>query len=249
MLGDPRGVHVATVEHLLAGLIGLGVDNAVIEIDGAEVPVMDGSATAFVEAIDRVGTVAQKAPKRFLKVLKPVRVEMGSAWAEFRPFDGCRFDVAIDYDCAVIGKRAMDVTLTPQKFRREIAGARTFGNMKDVDRLRAAGFARGSSLENSVVIADGVVLNPDGLRFPDEFVRHKVLDAIGDLALAGAPLCGLYRSYRGGHKLNAAALSALLADRKAWRLVTDSPEREPRSEARGELTAGLLQPVFAPEVI
>jgi UDP-3-O-[3-hydroxymyristoyl] N-acetylglucosamine deacetylase len=249
VLGDPRGVCVATVEHLLAALYGLGVDNAVIEIDGAEVPVMDGSASAFVEAIDRAGLVLQKAPRRFIKVLKPVRVEMGSAHAEFRPFDGCRFEVAIDYDCPVIGRQAMAIGLTPQRFRREIARARTYGNVKDVERLWAAGFARGSSLENSVVIGDGGVMNPEGLRYPDEFVRHKVLDAIGDLALAGAPLQGLYRSYRGGHKLNAAALSALLAEPDAWRFVSDSEKRETRSEGRGELPAGLLQPVFAPETI
>ena len=248
MLGDPSGVYVATVEHLLAALVGLGVDNVRVEIDGAEVPVMDGSAAAFIEAVDRVGTVKQSSAKRFLKIIRPVRIAMGSAWAEFSPFDGTRFEVAIDYDCPVIGSQAMKVALTAKSFRREIAAARTFGNMKDVERLRAAGFARGSSLENSVVISEGAVLNPGGLRYPDEFVRHKVLDAIGDLALAGAPLHGLYRSYRGGHKLNAAALSALLANRKAWRMVTDLPEREARPESRGELSAGLLQPVFAPEV-
>jgi len=249
VLGDPRGVCVATVEHLLAALFGLGVDNAVVEIDGAEVPVMDGSASAFVEAIDQAGIVLQKAPKRFIKILKPVRVEMGSAHAEFRPFDGCKFEVAIDYDCTVIGKQAMAIGLNPQNFRREIARARTYGNVKDVERLWAAGFARGSSLENSVVIGDGAVMNPEGLRYPDEFVRHKVLDAIGDLALAGAPLQGLYRSYRGGHKLNAAALSVLFAEPDAWRFVSDSAERETRPEGRGDIPAGLLQPVFAPETI
>jgi UDP-3-O-[3-hydroxymyristoyl] N-acetylglucosamine deacetylase len=249
VLGDPRGIHVATVEHLLAALVGLGVDNALIEIDGAEAPIMDGSARAFVDAIDQAGLATQKAPRRYLKILKPVRVEQGAAHAEFRPHDGSRFEVTIDFDCPAIGRQTMGVTLTPQVFRKEIARARTFGHMQDVERLWAAGFALGSSLENSVVISDGAVMNPEGLRYPDEFVRHKVLDAIGDLALAGAPIEGLYRSYRGGHKLNAAALSALLAQKDAWRLVSDLPERDSRGEGRGELPASVMQPAFAPETI
>ena len=247
VLGDPKGASVATVEHLLGALFGLGVDNAAIEIDGPEVPVMDGSARAFVDAIDQVGLVVQNAPKRFIKILKPVRVEAGAAFAEFRPYDGRRFELGIDYDCSVIGRQALGIEITPKSFRNEISRARTFGYLRDVERLWAAGFALGSSLENSVVIGDGALINPEGLRYRDEFVRHKILDAIGDLALAGWPIRGLYRSFKGGHRLNAMALSALLSQRDAWTLVSASSGRDTRSEARVDLLSGLLAPAFAPE--
>lgn len=249
VLGDPRGACVATVEHLLGALAGLGIDNALIEIDGPEVPVMDGSARVFVDAIDQVGLVAQNAPRRFIRVDRPVRVDMGSAFAEFRPHDRARLEISIDYDCAVVGRQAIAIDLTPKAFRKEVARARTYGYMRDVERLWAAGFALGSSLENSVVIGEDAVINPEGLRYPDEFVRHKVLDTIGDLALAGMPIQGLYRSHKGGHKLNAAALSELLARPDAFTLVSELPEREPRSEGRVELAQGMGAPAFAPEVL
>lgn len=247
VVGDPAGICVSTVEHLLAALAGLGVDNAVIEIDGAEVPVMDGSAAPFVAAIDQAGIVDQKAPRRFIRVEKPVRVALGSAWAEFRPCRGRRFEVAIDYPCPVIGKQAIGLELTAKSFRKEVARARTFGYMRDVERFWAAGYALGSSLENSVAIGDRGVVNPEGLRFPDEFVRHKLLDAVGDLALAGFPIQGLYRSFKGGHRLNAMALSALLEAKDAWSLAAAPAAREPGREGRVELLAGVLAPVFAPE--
>jgi UDP-3-O-[3-hydroxymyristoyl] N-acetylglucosamine deacetylase len=249
VLGDPKGLCVATVEHLLAAFVGLGVDNALVEIDGPEVPVMDGSARVFVDAIDQAGIAVQKAPKRHIRILKAVRVDLGSAFAEFRPYNGCRFEVAIEYDCPVIGRQVFAGDIDPGIFRAQIAGARTYGYMRDVERLWSAGFALGSSLDNSVVIGDGAVLNPEGLRYPDEFARHKVLDAIGDLALAGAPLKGLFRSFRGGHRLNQMALAALLADTNAWTLESATAEREPRPEARIDLAAGLLVPAFAPEVL
>jgi UDP-3-O-[3-hydroxymyristoyl] N-acetylglucosamine deacetylase len=245
VLAGAGGATVATVEHLLAGLVGLGIDNVLIEIDGTEVPVMDGSAADFVDAIDQVGIAGQSAARRFIRIDKPVRVEIGTAFAEFRPHPRSRFEISIDYDCPVVGKQALGVDLTPRSFRREIARARTFGYMRDVERLWSAGFALGSSLENSVVIGDGEVVNPEGLRFPDEFVRHKVLDAIGDLALAGAPIRGLYRSHKGGHKLNALALSTLLSRSDAWTLVT---EREARPEKHAELPQGVPVPAFAPEI-
>jgi UDP-3-O-[3-hydroxymyristoyl] N-acetylglucosamine deacetylase len=249
VLGHPTGICVATVEHLLAALSGLGIDNAVVEIDGPEVPVMDGSARAFVAAIAQAGTLIQRVPRRFIRILKSIRVELGPSRAEFRPHDGFRLEVDIDYDCPVIGSQALAFDVTPRAFRREIASARTFGYMKDVERLWAAGFALGSSLENSVVIGDGAVINPEGLRFPDEFVRHKALDAIGDLALAGAPIRGLYRSYRGGHKLNALAVTALLSERDAWTLESAGPDRESRpAEGHGELPTGMAA-TFAPETL
>lgn len=248
VLGDPKGVHVATVEHLLAALAGLGIDNCLVEMDGPEVPVMDGSSRAFVEAIDQAGTVVQGAPKRFLKVEKPVRVEQGDAFAEFLPHRGTRFEISIDYDCAVIGRQSYVLDLTADRFRGEIAGARTYGYLNDVERLWAAGFALGSSLENSVVIGDGEVVNPEGLRFPDEFVRHKVLDTIGDLSLAGVPIQGLFRSHKSGHKLNAEALGALLSEAGAWTLRTAAPERDSRRQGRGEHVAALAAAAYAPEV-
>ena len=249
VLGDPRGICVATVEHLLAALVGLGVDNALIEIDGAEVPVMDGSAEAFAEAIDQAGIDVQRSMKRFIRIRKPVRIEVGSSFAEFRPYDGSRFEIAIAYDCPVIGEQAIALDLNPESFRKDVARARTFGHMKDVERLWANGFALGSSLENSVVVGEGGVVNPEGLRYPDEFVRHKLLDAIGDLALAGAPIQGLYRSYKGGHKLNALALSTLLSQPDAWTMVSAPAEREHRSESRVDLLSGLFATAFAPEVL
>jgi UDP-3-O-[3-hydroxymyristoyl] N-acetylglucosamine deacetylase len=249
VLGDPRGACVATVEHLLSALMGLSIDNAVIEIDGPEVPVMDGSARPFVDAIDQVGIVVQSAPRRFIRIDRPVRVDVGSGFAEFRPHAGTRLEISIDYDCSVVGRQQMAVDLTPQVFRKEIARARTYGYVRDVERLWAAGFALGSSLENSVVIGDGAVINPEGLRYPDEFVRHKVLDTIGDLALAGYPIRGLFRSHKGGHKLNATALAALLADSSAWTLVTEQAERETRAESPADLSLGLAVPAFAPEVL
>ena len=247
VLGDPAGICVSTVEHLLAALVGTGVDNAIVEIDGAEVPVMDGSAIAFVDAIERAGLETQSVPRRFIKVRKPVHVELGSAFAEFRPYEGARFEIAIDYECAVVGRQAIAFDLSSKSFRREVARARTFGYMRDVERLWSSGFALGSSLENSVVIGDDGIVNPEGLRYRDEFVRHKALDAIGDLALAGAPILGAYKSFKGGHKLNQLALSALLADKSAWSFVS-AEERTKRPEGRAELPAGMPVPAYAPEV-
>lgn len=220
MLGDASGASVSTVEHLLAALSGLQIDNVLIEIDGPETPIMDGSAADFVTAIDQAGRVQQSRSRRYIKVLKPVRVSRDSGYAEFLPADrGFRLDVEIDFNSSAIGRQRFLFDLDPAKFRREIARARTFGFVSDVEKLWEAGYALGSSLENSVAIDGDTVLNPEGLRYADEFVRHKALDAVGDLSLAGAPLIGLYRTYRPGHKLNAAALDALLADRSAYEYV------------------------------
>lgn len=246
ILGDGAGLSVATVEHLLAATSALSIDNLVIEVDGAEIPMMDGSASAFVEAIDEAGIVAQPARARAIKVLKPVRLEVGSSWAEFLPYSGRRFTVEIDFDCPVIGRQKHAANITANSFRRDISRARTFGYMKDVEALWARGLALGSSLDNAVVIADDKVVNPEGLRYPDEFVRHKLLDAVGDLALAGAPIIGHYRSYRGGHKVNAMALAALLEDRSAWSwLVSSDPA--PRRSEQAEGLPGYFAPAFAPD--
>ncbi|WP_051630497.1 UDP-3-O-acyl-N-acetylglucosamine deacetylase [Afifella pfennigii] len=247
ILGEPSGLSVATVEHLLAAVSALSIDNLFIEIDAGEVPVMDGSSEPFVGALEEAGIVAQKARVRAIKLVKPVRVEHGSSFAEFLPDTTRRFTVEIDFNCAVIGRQKTSLALTPQSFKREIARARTFGHMQDVEKLWAKGLALGSSLENAVVINDGKLLNAEGLRYPDEFVRHKLLDAIGDLALAGAPIIGHYRSYRGGHKINAMALQALLADRAAWSWYVAGEARPPHAE-QSEALAGYCAPAFAPEL-
>jgi UDP-3-O-[3-hydroxymyristoyl] N-acetylglucosamine deacetylase len=243
VLGDPSGHHVATVEHVMAALFGLGIDNVSIEIDGAEVPILDGSAAMFVEAIDQVGVEMLEVKRRYIRVLKPVRIENGASWAEFRPYGGTRFEIEIDFDNPAVGRQSYAADIDPDLFRRDIARARTFGFMKDVERLWAAGYALGSSLENSVVIGDDSrVINVEGLRYSNEFVRHKTLDAMGDLALAGARFIGCFRSYRGGHKLNASALRRLLSDRSAFEIV----ETTRRERGRSAEMIAVNAPVFAP---
>ncbi len=218
---------VATIEHLMSALFGLGVDNALVEIDGPELPILDGSAKLFVEAIDRVGLTTCAAPKRWLKVLRPVRIEVGRAFAELRPIDrGFRLDVEIDFDNPVIGRSRKAMDLSPASYRRDVADARTFGMMKDVERYWKAGFALGASLENTVAVGENGVVNPEGLRFADEFVRHKILDAVGDLALAGLPIQGAYRSYCGGHRMNVGVLSALFSDRANYAIVEAAGSRQ-----------------------
>lgn len=235
---------VSTVEHLLAALSGLGVDNAVVEIDGPEMPIMDGSSADFVEAIDQVGLTQLSAARRYVKVLKTVRVENGRAFSELRPADrGFRLEVEIDFAAGVIGRQKKVVDLDPTVFRTELSRARTFGFIRDVERLWKAGFALGASLDNTVALDGDRVLNPGGLRYPDEFVCHKTLDAVGDLALAGLPLIGCYRSFCGGHKMNVAVLEALFADRANYQIIESQPRREP---ARAEHAFG-LRPAFAPE--
>jgi UDP-3-O-[3-hydroxymyristoyl] N-acetylglucosamine deacetylase len=250
VLGDQQGPLVSTAEHVLAALRGIGVDNATIEIDGPEVPIMDGSSAAFVAAIDQAGIVEQSAPRRFIQVLKPVRVTRGEAFGELRPYGrGFRVEVEIDFANPVIGHQDYALDLNPERFRRDISRARTFGCMNDVAKLWSAGFARGASFENSMVFDDERLLNTGGLRYADECARHKVLDVIGDLALAGLPLIGAYRSLRGGHKLNHAVLTALMADRTAWRVVEGQPASRPRSqgEAVGGMVGGMVA-AYGPNV-
>lgn len=221
VIGDGADASISTIEHLMSALFGLGIDNVVVEIDGPEVPILDGSSVQFVDAIDEAGLVTQGAAGKYVKVLKPVRIDMGRGFAELLPFDtGFRLDVEIDFDNEIIGRQKRVIDLDPATYRSEIAAARTFGFLRDVEHLWKAGFALGASLENTVALEDERVLNPEGLRFPDEFVRHKTLDAIGDLALAGAPLIGHYRSYCGGHRMNVAILEALFSDPAAYTFVS-----------------------------
>lgn len=245
VLGDRSGSVVSTVEHVLAALSGLGVDNVEIEIDGPEVPILDGSAAPVVAAIDSVGLVSLPARRKYLKVLKPVRVENGASFGELLPYDaGFRLEVEIEFDHATIGRQRFAGNLNPSVFRKDLAAARTFGFLKDVERLRAAGYARGASLDNTICVDAGGILNAEGLRFADEFVRHKAMDAVGDLALAGLPLLGRYRSFRGGHKLNFQMVDALLADRTAYAVI-EAPARGRREGA--ELVVGAPVLAFAPE--
>ena len=247
VLGDGSGVFVSTVEHIMSALCGLGIDNCVVEIDGPEAPIMDGSAAAFVEAIDAAGVATLNAPRRFFKVLKPVRVAKGDAYGELTPYDGgFRVEVEIDFKHPLIGRQALAVEVEPATYRREIARARTFGFMRDVAKLWNAGYALGASLENTLVVSEDRILNPEGLRFPDEFVRHKTLDAIGDLALAGAPILGAYRSVCGGHKLNHAVLEALLADPTAWTTVTEQKRSVRRIRGQAEAPA-LATAAYGPD--
>ncbi|MDQ0996415.1 UDP-3-O-[3-hydroxymyristoyl] N-acetylglucosamine deacetylase [Phyllobacterium ifriqiyense] len=219
-LANAEGITISTIEHVMAAIAGSGIDNMVLEIDGPEVPIFDGSSAAFLEAFDEAGLSQQSAKRRYIRILKPSRVESGASWAEFIPYEGTRYEVEIDFETPVIGRQKFAGDMDDAVFRKEISRARTFGFMRDVERLWAAGLALGSSLDNSLVIGDdNTVINPGGLRYPDEFVRHKTLDAIGDLSLAGAPFIGCFRSYRGGHRLNASAVRALLADPSAFEII------------------------------
>lgn len=242
VIGDGNGALCSTVEHLLATLSGLGVDNVIVEVEGGEVPIFDGSATTFVEAIEQAGIATQDATRRYLKILKPVRVKDGRSLGELLPYDaGFRIEIEIDFDHRLIGRQRYAATLSPETFRRELARARTFGFMCDVAKLWSAGYALGASLENTICLADDRILNPNGLRYPDEFVRHKALDAVGDLALAGLPILGRYRSFCGGHKLNAQIVAALAADPSASTVV-EAKRRRVRGHA--DLGAPVAVPAY-----
>ncbi len=225
-LSNQRGVSVATVEHLLSALYGLGVDNVVIEVNGPEIPIMDGSALGFVELIDRAGVEYSAEPKQLLHVLKPVVVEDGGKRAALLPSKSFVLSFEIDFESKAIGRQEVEVEVSPLSFRRSVAPARTFGFLHEVEYLRSKGLAQGGSLDNAIVVSEGRILNKGPLRFEDEFVRHKLLDAVGDLALAGRPLIARYEGVKAGHALNNRLLRALFADSSAWRL--ESAPTEPR---------------------
>ncbi len=246
VVGDPDTGAVATVEHLLSAFSGLGIDNALVEIDGPELPILDGSAQAFVDAVDSVGIRRGKVGRRFLKVLRPVRAALGIGTAELRPNPrGFRLEVEIAFSNPVVGRQRKELDVTPESYRREIARARTFGFIGDVEKLWRAGFALGASLDNTVAIGEGRIINPEGLRFADEFVRHKMLDAVGDLSLAGMPILGTMRSACGGHRLNVAVLKELLSDRANYAIVDTGSRRE---SGHAEIGGGIAVPAFAPDL-
>jgi UDP-3-O-[3-hydroxymyristoyl] N-acetylglucosamine deacetylase len=224
-LRNAAGVSVATVEHLMAALSMLGVDNVVVELDGPEVPIMDGSSAAFVALIERAGLKSFAVPRKFIRVLKPVEICEGEKRAALLPHGGFSLSFEIEFKSPVVGRQALDAELGALTFRREIAPARTFGFLEEVELLRARGLALGGSLDNAIVIDGTRMLNTQPLRFADEFVRHKMLDAAGDLALAGAPLMARYVGRRSGHELNNRLLRALFADPAAWRFEGGSGPR------------------------
>ncbi|MBX3494078.1 MAG: UDP-3-O-acyl-N-acetylglucosamine deacetylase [Parvibaculum sp.] len=223
VIGNAAGARVGTIEHLMAALSGLRIDNALIEIDGAEVPVLDGSAEVFIERIEVAGLMALDAPRRAIRILKPVIIEDGAKRAALLPGDGFRLAFEIDFDNPVIGRQAIEADLYDPCFADDILHARTFGFLKDQEALKAAGLGQGASLDNAIVIDGENILNEEGLRYEDEFVRHKVLDAVGDLSLSGLPLLGRYEGARSGHAMNNRVLRALMADETAWE-VTDFVE-------------------------
>jgi UDP-3-O-[3-hydroxymyristoyl] N-acetylglucosamine deacetylase len=220
VIGNVAGVTVATIEHLSASLSALGIDNATIELDGPETPIMDGSAEPFVQLLDQAGRRIQDAPRRYIEILETVEVVEGEKRAALTPAD--RFELAFEiaFPSAAIGRQVIDLAIDEDSFRTELAPARTFGFLQEVEALRVAGLARGGSMENAVVIDADRVLNPEGLRWPDEFVRHKALDAVGDLSLLGAPLLGRFEGRYAGHGINNALVRALLARPRAWRWRT-----------------------------
>jgi UDP-3-O-[3-hydroxymyristoyl] N-acetylglucosamine deacetylase len=221
VIGNGDGVVVSTVEHLMAAFAGLGIDNAMIEIDGPEVPIMDGSADAFVFLIECAGLVEQTAPRKRIRILKSISVGDERANATLVPAPFASLDFALDFPNPAIGKQEKSVRVAEDAFKRELSRARTFGFAEDVELLRKAGLARGGSLDNAIVIGADRVLNREGLRYGDEFVRHKLLDAMGDLYLAGAAIEGRFLGARSGHALNNQLLRALFADPEAWVMTDD----------------------------
>ncbi len=219
-------VRLSTTEHLVAAIAGLGIDNLVIDVDAGEIPIMDGSAISFVYLIQKAGIEEQGVAKRFIRIKETVRVEDGDKWAEFTPHDGFRINFAIEFDHPAIANtpQRVSVDVTPSSFIKEISRARTFGFMKDIEYLHANNLALGGSMENAVVMDEYKVLNGEGLRYKDEFVKHKILDAIGDLFMAGFNIMGEFTAFKSGHALNNKLLCALLENQHAWEYVTFEDE-------------------------
>ncbi len=223
-------VSVSTIEHLMSALAGLGIDNVYVEITSPEVPIMDGSAAPFVFLVQSAGVIEQTAPKKFIRVKKPIKIEDGDKWAKFEPFEGFKVSFAIDFDHPIFAKSPQKATVdfSTTSFVKEVSRARTFGFMHEVEALREAGLALGGSHDNAIVMDSYTILNDDGLRYEDEFVKHKILDAIGDLYLLGHQLIGAFSAYKSGHALNNKLLRALIAQPDAWELVTyDDPAEAP----------------------
>jgi len=228
VVGDVR---VSTVEHLLSALAGLGIDNIVIDVSAAEIPIMDGSAAPFIFLLQSAGVQEQDAPKKFIRIKREVTVKEDGKHATFRPFEGFKVNFAIEFDHPAFHREVLDASIdfSSTSFVKEVSRARTFGFMHEFEYLRSKGLARGGSLNNAIVVDDNEIVNEDGLRFKDEFVKHKILDAIGDLYLLGNSLIGEFDAYKSGHALNNASLLALIADPDAWEMVSfiENPEDVP----------------------
>ncbi len=244
VVGTTQDNCFATIEHLMAALAGLAIDNVIVEVDGEEIPVLDGSAKVFIDALSQVDKQVLPAKRRYLKIKRPVEYRDQEGFVQLRPYKGQRLEVDIDFSSPAIGRQNAAIDIGTGNFRQHIARARTFGFLSDVEQLWQAGFALGASLDNAIVIKDDKVINPEGLRYKNEFARHKLLDAIGDLALAGAPILGAFYSYRGGHRLNNAILRTLFADQSAWDYV-----QLPAEPARAGSSAPLAAATLAPEVL
>ncbi len=236
---ESNGTRVATVEHLMSALAGLGIDNIVIEISSPELPIMDGSAGTFVFLIQSAGIVEQSAAKKFIRIKKTVEVKDGDKWVRFDPFNGYKLNFTINFAHPVFANTKQEITvdLGEHSYIKEVSRARTFGFMQEVEYMRSQGLALGGNLDNAIVMDEYRVINPDGLRFDDEFVKHKVLDAIGDLYLLGHPLIGAFSGYKSGHALNNALLRAMLADESAWEFVTFDKNEEAPDFLRLQLQA------------
>lgn len=219
---EAQGVRVATIEHLMSAFAGLGVDNAFVDLDSSEVPIMDGSAGTFIFLLQSAGIVEQSTVKKFIRILKIVEVKEGDKWVRFEPYNGYKLNFTINFSHPVFAATKQNITidLGESSYIKEVSRARTFGFMQDVEYMRSQGLALGGNLDNAIVMDEYRVINPDGLRFEDEFVKHKVLDAIGDLYLLGHPLIGAFSGYKSGHALNNALLRATLADEDAWEFAT-----------------------------
>ncbi len=223
---------VATVEHLMAALAGLGIDNAFIDLSAPEVPIMDGSSAPFVFLLQSAGIAEQNALKRFVRIRKPVRVENDDKWAEFKPYNGYKVSLSIDFDHPIFKKHTQSASIdfSTTSFVKQVSRARTFGFLRDIEALRAHNLTLGGTMDNAIVLDDYRVLNEDGLRYEDEFVRHKILDAIGDLYLLGHSLLGEFSGYKSGHAMNNQLVRALLSDESAWEIVTfDDTSKAPVS--------------------
>jgi UDP-3-O-[3-hydroxymyristoyl] N-acetylglucosamine deacetylase len=227
---EAGGARVATVEHLMSAMAGLGIDNIVVELSSSELPIMDGSAGTFVFLLQSAGIVEQVAAKKFIRIKKTVEVKDGDKWVRFDPYNGYKLSFTINFSHPVFAntKQNVMIDLGEHSYVKEVSRARTFGFMQDVEYMRSQGLALGGNLDNAIVMDEYRVINPDGLRFEDEFVKHKVLDAIGDLYLLGHPLIGAFSGFKSGHALNNALLRAMLADESAWEFVTfDKTEEAP----------------------
>ncbi|HAF01116.1 MAG TPA: UDP-3-O-[3-hydroxymyristoyl] N-acetylglucosamine deacetylase [Methylophilaceae bacterium] len=246
---EQNGARVATVEHLMSALAGLGVDNVMVEVNASEIPIMDGSAGPFIFLLQSAGIVEQPAPKKFIRIKKLVEIKEADKWVKFEPYHGFKMDFTIDFAHPVFENsgKTVHIDFADNSYIREISRARTFGFMHEVEYLRANGLARGGSLDNAIVLDEYRVLNSDGLRYQDEFAKHKVLDAIGDLYMLGHPILGAFTAYKSGHALNNQLLRALLADQAAWEYaIFENVEDAPAGYvAQKEFFEPVLMPHFS----